>query len=304
MIHLLDKIAYEESEREYNILNGLEYTIPLHIADSLPKVCECGFFYHVNDKLTSMYCPNPYCPETNVFKVIKIFEKNHKKINMGEIITREIFYHNKDFYRHMDFICIEDKYAFPPKYSAERVNNWINSLKELRTDVTLSEFIYMFQLDRLGSTTCNLLFTGKTLEDLEELVKNELALRKHIRQNLNLVNTRTDTENEIVLNLTEMWDIIKYYSKYFKFKDEVGKVIRLCITGSISGFANRADLIPYIEEHYDLIPKLFNTVSNKIDYLLYEEDMGSSKIRKAKSLGNAIHINDFWKLIEKYKKED
>lgn len=302
MIHLIDKVANTEEERLFDTFTGMEYTIPKHIAKSIPMVCECGFLYQTNDKLTTWYCPNPYCIETSVYKLLKVFEKSRQKMNIGEVIARDIIKYN-GFYRHMDVLCITDKSQFPDKYGEDRVNNWIKGLQKLRTDISLSDFVFFFQLDRLGSTTCNQIFAGKSLEDLEDWLNNEYKFRYDLRKLLNLTSEYTDTENIIVSNIKMFMPLFKYYSKYFSFKEEVGNVIRLCITGSITGFANRADLIPYLEDNYNITPKLFDSFSNKVDILLYEEDLGSTKIVKAKKAGKAVHMNDFWRMIDKYKKE-
>ena len=145
----------------------------------------------------------------------------------------------------------------------------------------------MFQLDRLGQTVSNQLFAGKTLEDIDSMGDREL--RQHIRETLKFSNANTPTENTIVYNLTFMMPLLKEYSKFFTFKEVSGNVIKFCLTGSILGFDRREDIVPYLEDNYYITPQYFNSYSSKVDYLIYTEDLGSSKMVRAKRDGKAIH---------------
>lgn len=301
MLHLRELVANSEEERLYDLGTGLEWTIPSHIAKSLPMKCECGFEYQTNYKLTQWFCPNPYCHITLAYKAFKAFEKLHNRINIGFNIACDIIKYNR-FHRHIDLICINNPRQFPSNFGVERVENWILALEEIRKDISLSDYISLFQFDKLGSTSCGQMFAGQTIQSLEELVGNENRLRIHIRDTLKLRSHYSDTENSIVSTLKLNMHVIKHYSNYFTFKVESTNIITFSITGSLSEFSSRTDLLPYLEEHYDILPRFSNSYSSKVDYLIYEVESESRKMVQAKKSGKAIHINDFLKMLEPYRK--
>lgn len=283
----------------------VSYSIPHYIGKELPLTCECGYQFAITTTLTDWYCPNPYCYKDNASLAVKVFEKAHKKMDIGNVIAEDIMLHNQ-FHRHMELICITDVNQIPSKYSLERRQRWVDGLKELRTNVKFSEFIEYFQIDGIGATTSAYTFAGiSNYKELEDLIRdNPTEFRKQIAKANGFADPYNEATTGIYTKIVTFMPLLNHFSQFFTFEEQVGKLINISMTGSFSQFSPRAKFFPWLNENYAINAQSIPRYSGKVDILLYEEDSNSAQRIRAEKDGRAMHIDDFLAKIEPIRKEN
>ena len=303
-IYLIDRITKEGEDGLFLPGTTVQVTVPYKIGADLSVKCECGFFLETNYKLTDCFCPNPYCFKSNSYKVIKVFEKAHESLNIGQKIAEDIILHNQ-FHRHMDLFTISDPYTqFPSSYSYERRVKWVEGIREFTRNRTFAEFIEYFQLDNIGSAKCSYLFSGiNSVDELEKALDTGGVYRMHISKILGYASSESDATWSVYQTLKDHLNVFKAYEPYFTpFKSREGVVMFIALTGNFSEFRPKSKFIDWLRDNYYINPILVR-YSSKANVLLYEEVNYSSQFNRAVSDGKAMFIEDFIKSIENLRRE-
>lgn len=304
MLYLADMMLNPGQDQMYPTNSLVTNQIPYKLGKDLKIDCECGFTLAVTPMLTDLYCPNPYCPVKNTYKVLKVFEKTHQKMNIGPSIAKT-FVHNINALRHMDVICIDSTDQMPPQYSLERRQNWLEALRSLRTNVKFSEFVEYFQIDGLGATRCTYSFANisNTDELIDQIVNHTFSFREHLAKANGFASAYNDACTSLYDTIVRYTPLFKSYEQYFTFEKSSGELMYISMTGSFSMFSPRASFYPWLAENYYINAQEIKRFSKKTDILLYEEDSKSSQRVKADKAGKAMHINDFIASIEPLRRE-
>ena len=302
-IYLLDRITKEGEDSGFLPGTLVKVTVPYRTGKEISVKCRCGFLLETNYKLTDLFCPNPYCFESNAYKVVKVFDKAHESINIGQKTAESIILHN-GFKRHMDFFTISSPDQIPTQYSLERREEWVRGIREFTKDRTFAEFVEFFQIDGIGGTKCSYLFAGmSSSEDLAKAMESEYEFKLHISKVLSYSSAECEATLKVFQLLRVYLPLFQAYEPYFApFQQKEGKVIFMSLTGSFSGFRPRSKLIDYITDNYNLSPVLVK-YSSKSDILLYEEVNHSRQFDSAMKDGKAIHVDDFFSRIEYLRRE-
>jgi NAD-dependent DNA ligase len=301
--YLLDIITKENEDSVYLPDTFLKATIPYRTGKDLPVKCRCGFLLKANYKLTDLYCPNPYCFESNAYKIVKLFEKAGKAIGIGYETAEKIILQN-NFARHMDIFTINDITKLPNNSSVEVREKWLQALKDLRKNINFGDFIEYFQIDNIGGTKCSYLFASiSSVDELEELLKNTVDFRIFISKVLGFASSNSDSTWGVYNTLLQHLNLFKHYAPYFEFKISRGKTLFISLTGEFNDFRPRSRLLLWLKENYDLNPILVK-YSSKSDVLVYENSTGSNQLDSAKRDGKAYLLEDFLKKIEYLRREN
>lgn len=303
MTYLLDIITKEGEEEGYLPNSLIKVTVPYRIGKSLPVKCRCGFLLKTNYKLTELYCPNPYCFEANAYKITKIFEVSGNAIGIGTETAEKILLQN-GFARHMDIFTINSISQLPNGSSDDVKQKWLEGLLSLRNDISISDYIRYFQLDNIGDTKCQFLFSSiSTVDELEQELRKSSEFRLHISKVLGFASSNSDSTWNVYDTLVTHLPVFKYYAQYFTFKVQRGKTMFISLTGEFNDFRPRNRFLVWLKENYDINPVLVK-YSYKSDVLVYELSSGSNQLSNAKKDGKAYHINDFLNKIEHLRRKD
>lgn len=302
MPYLIDIIT-KENEGDYYLPDfPLQINIPYRTGKDLPVQCKCGFFLKTNYKLTDLYCPNPFCYESNAYKVVKIFEKSRTSLDIGVKTAERILIHNK-FARHMDIFTINDPSGFPDIHSDAVKRKWLSGFEELKTNISLGDYIEFFQIDNIGGTKCSFIFSGMgSVEELEQAINNNVEFRIHISKVLGFASSDSNSTWGVYNTLKRYLPLFKFYAPYFTFKQVMGSTLFISLTGNFTDFRPRTKLVDWLRENYNLNPILVK-YSAKSDLLIYEENIQSKQFEGAVRDGKAIHLSQFLTKIEHLRRE-
>lgn len=302
MSYLIDIITKEGEPNAYLPDFPLQISVPYRLGKDLPVQCRCGFLLKANYKLTDLYCPNPFCFESNAYKVIKVFEKAHVSLDMGVKTVERIILHNK-FSRHMDIFTIEDKSGFPDTHSDAVKSKWLEGLKLMRKNISLGDYIEYFQLNNIGGTKCSYIFSGmNTVAELEQAINNNVEFRIHISKVLGFASSNSSSTWGVYHTLKRYLPLLKKYEPYFEFNHVEGTTLFLSLTGGFTHFRPRTSLIGWLADNYKINPILVK-YSMKSDLLVYEEINHSRQFDSAVRDGKAVHLSDFLKKIEHLRRD-
>ena len=176
------------------------------------------------------------------------------------------------------------------------VSNLLEAIERSR-DIELSSFIYSLGIKGIGVANANILSEFyRTIDALIMATKDELISINNIGQVMadDIIEYFSDKHNiNIIYNLINEIDIRPVRS-LSENKNISGKTF--VITGSLNHFVNRKALQVSIE---NMGGKVAGSISKNTDFLITNEDKGSSKSQKAKELKiSVITEDDIIKMLE------
>lgn len=243
----------------------------------IPTVCPCCDYplEFVNDQL---FCRNTAC-DAQLSKKVEHFcktlgikgmgAKTIEKLGLADIT--EIFYLEE----------AEVAQALSSKTMAAKLLTEIEKAKQ----ADLATVIASFSIPLVGNTASKKI--SATVSSIDEITFEkcrEATLGEKVSQNL---------VNWLETEFLEVREFLPFSFTSNKVPVQVG-LKSICITGKLSSFKTKAEAYKAIEEAGF---KVAETVTKSTDYLVDEDNKGSSKRKKADDLGISIiqNLNSFLK---------
>lgn len=271
----------------------------------IPSTCPiCGGNAEIKQDNDSMVlvCTNDNCKGKLLGKLTHFVSKNAANIDGMSEATIE-FLINKGWVK--SFSDLYDlnyspwvyEWTHTEGFGEKSVKNLLDAIEKSR-NITLDRFIYSLSIPLIGRSA------SKTIakffdNDFETFFKAFVS-----PFNWTVLDDFGETMNEsIVKYAVDNAEMVRNLARYFTFeKPQItsgsnsleGKVF--CITGSLNHFANRDEAKEKIES---LGGKVSGSVSAKTSYLVCNEPSGSSKYKKAQSLGvSTINENELIEMMK------
>lgn len=245
-----------------------------------------------------LVCTNDNCKGKLLGKLTHFVSKNamnvdglseqtlEKFINLGWLEKFEDIYNLK--YHFSDMVNLEG-------FGVTSAKKILKAIEESK-NTTLDRFIYSLSIPMVGRTaskTISKYFNGDFDRFYKECVVHKFDYR--VLDGFGEAITES-IDNYLNKNCFEV-GILSKYMNFEKPKSASSSVnlsgLTFCITGSLNHFANRDEAKEKIEAAGG---KVSNSVSKKTNYLVCNQESGSSKSKKAKELGVEVITED--KLIE------
>lgn len=268
-----------------------------------PSYCPvCGGLtkLETENNSTVLVCTNDNCKGKLLGKLTHFVSKNamnvdglseqtlEKFIELGWLTCFDDIYRLKDYSSEM--MQLEG-------FGEKSVKKLLNSIEKSR-NTTLERFIYSLSIPLIGrsaSKTISKYFNGDFDNFCKECCLNpfDFTVLDDFGESMNdSINDYIDKNVVMIGNLAKEM----YFEKpkvVSSSNSLAGKVF--CITGSLNHFANRDEAKEKIEVAGG---KVSNSVSKKTNYLVCNQDSGSSKSKKAKELGiKVIDENELIKML-------
>lgn len=247
---------------------------------------------------TVLVCTNDNCEGKLLGKLTHFVSKNamgvdglseqtlEKFINLGWLEKFEDIYNLK--YHFSDMVNLEG-------FGVTSAKKLLKAIEESK-NTTLDRFIYSLSIPMVGRTaskTISKYFNGDFDRFYKECVVHKFDYR--VLDGFGEAITES-IDNYLNENCFEI-GILSKYMNFEKPKSASSSAnlsgLTFCITGSLNHFANRDEAKEKIEAAGG---KVSNSVSKKTNYLVCNQESGSSKSKKAKELGVEVITED--KLIE------
>lgn len=243
----------------------------------IPTVCPCCDYplEFVNDQL---FCRNTAC-DAQLSKKVEHFcktlgikgmgAKTIEKLGLADIT--EIFYLEE----------AEVATALSSKTMAAKLLTEIEKAKQ----ADLATVIASFSIPLVGNTASKKISAAvNTIDEITFEKCREATLGEKVSQNL---------VNWLETEFLEVREFLPFSFTSNKVPVQVG-LKSICITGKLSSFKTKAEAYKAIEEAGF---KVAETVTKSTDYLVDEDNKGSSKRKKADDLGISIiqNLNSFLK---------
>jgi len=234
----------------------------------IPTTCP-SCFSDLEQVNTQLFCRNEDCPAQSTKKVEAFIKKMRIKglgparvSSLGFVRPLEIYETSLDTYVEV---------------LGEKIGQKIFEEVQNSRTTTFAVFLSALSIPLIGDTASKKI--AKQNSGIDPMVHNlNMELGEKAKQNI----------DDWACTGDNYWNAIKL-EKYFTFTIttiastmQLGKV---CITGKLNDFSNRAKAKEFLEEHGYTVT---STVSGKTDYLVCEDNSSSSKSKKAESLGIPI----------------
>ena len=247
---------------------------------------------------TVLVCTNDNCKGKLLGKLTHFVSKNAMNIENLSEATLEKFIELGWLTRFEDIYHLDverDNMVKLDGFGVKSVMNLLSSINK-STNTTLDRFIYALSIPLIGrsaSKTIAKYFNGDFDRFYKECCMNEFdfTVLDDFGEAMNdSINDYIEKNVIMIGNLAkEMW--FENVQVASCSNSLAGKIF--VITGSLNHFANRDEAKEKIES---LGGKVSNSVSKKTNYLVCNQESGSSKSKKAKELGVEVITED--KLIE------
>jgi len=274
-----------------NLTRSNSYKRPL-----LCKSCGAELEVHNENGSETLHCPNEECPARKLDKFIHFVSKDGMDIEGLSEATLEKFITNGwirrfvDIYhlnRHKDEIVSLDGFG---EKSWDKL--WQNIMNSRNT--TMSKFIYALGIPTIGKNTAKNIAKYTSIINpekhasyffgrIEFNTKDKTIFTPSICKNLQAYVA--DCKNR--MNMTDLMSILNISQEQMITIDSPFTGKNIVITGTLNNYT-RATIQTELER---LGAKMGNSVSKNTDYLLTNEQSGSSKYKKAVELGIRI-INE------------
>ena len=262
-------------------------------------VCNESLIIDENKGVQVLYCPNKNCTAKNI-KSFELFV-SRDAFNIEGLSTAKLeLLISNGFVREFADIFKLNRYKEEISgiegMGEKSVSNLLEAIERSR-DIELSSFIYSLGIKGIGVANANILSEFyRTIDALIMATKDELISINNIGQVMadDIIEYFSDKHNiNIIYNLINEIDIRPVRS-LSENKNISGKTF--VITGSLNHFVNRKALQVSIE---NMGGKVAGSISKNTDFLITNEDKGSSKSQKAKELKiSVITEDDIIKMLE------
>ena len=262
-------------------------------------VCNESLIIDENMGVQVLYCPNKNCTAKNI-KSFELFV-SRDAFNIEGLSTAKLeLLISNGFVREFADIFKLNRYKEEISgiegMGEKSVSNLLEAIERSR-DIELSSFIYSLGIKGIGVANANILSEFyRTIDALIMATKDELISINNIGQVMadDIIEYFSDKHNiNIIYDLINEIDLRQVWS-LSENKNISGKTF--VITGSLNHFVNRKALQVSIE---NMGGKVAGSISKNTDFLITNEDKGSSKSQKAKELKiSVITEDDIIKMLE------
>ena len=234
----------------------------------IPTTCPDCFtvLEQVNSQL---FCRNKECP-AQTSKKVEAFVKKMRIKGLGPASISKLGFTNpiEIYETHLDTYV---------EVLGEKIGNKVYNEVQNSKITTFATFLSALSIPLIGNTASKKVST--VTNSIDELLDVEL-------HNVLGVIAMDKLLEYIENNESELLELQSYMT--FGKKAIIQKIVgmgKVCITGKLNDFSNRAKAKEFLEEHGYTVT---TTISGATDYLVCEDGSTSSKSNKAESLGVPI----------------
>lgn len=280
------------------VASNLTLSDNLKIPDICP-VCHGKAVIKETNDVKYLYCVNEFCRAKLIKRLSLFVSRNAMNIDgisdmiLSKLIKEKLVNNYKDLY-HLD--RYKDKIIGYDGFGEKSYNNMINSIEKSRY-VKLANFIYALGIPDIGFSRAKLICNtfGNDFDRICNLTYEELSATVGIGDIIAKEWVDTFSNPDFIEELKELKDEI-IISEGDSGKSNALEGLSFVITGSLNRFANRDDMIEFIENNGG---KVVSSISSKVSYLINNDiDSHSTKNIKAKDLGiKIINEDTFFDLV-------
>ena len=261
---------------------------------------ECGTLLIRNEGEAAWYCPNENgCPPQITGKIEHFISRSAMSINAGEA-TAELLFRKGLVHKASDLYKLtRDQLLLLDRFANKSAENLIKSIEESK-QVPFSRVLFALGIRFVGETVAKKLAAHfKDIDSLIEASFEQLIAVGEIGERIaqSVLSYFDDPENlEIVASLREAGVQLKSGEDANKLLS--GKLTgkSVVVSGNFGTSQRRKELEQLVEMHGG---KKVDSVSASTSFIIAGENMGPSKLEKAKKLNiSIISENDFLKMVE------
>lgn len=260
----------------------------------IPSVCPvCGGATAIQKDNDSeiLVCTNPECGGKLLGRLVHFASKKCANImglseaTIQALLDAELINNFEDIYKLKNH---KDKLLKLPGFASKSVENLLQSIENSRT-IKLENFIVALGIDNIGTSAAKTISKAcdGNLNKLIMMWANDYDFKQLNDFGEVTAKSFTDYFDEYINEIEALACHMRFIAPEVKIENNIdlgGK--SFCVTGSLSVYKNRDELVKDIEEHGG---KVVGSVSKKTDMLLTNDSSsGSAKARKAAELGIPI----------------
>ena len=281
------------------IADNLTQSNSLAIPNKCP-VCNHEARIISSNDVKYLYCMNDFCPAKLVKRLSQFTSRNamnieglsdaiiNKLADEGLIKTYADIYNLKRYKN--DIISFEG-------FGEKSYDNLINSIEKSR-NVKLANFIFALGIPDIGLSRAKLICKNYSndINKIRNLTFEELSKIDGIGEIIAKGWIDTFNNNDFIKELELLLKEVNFTDTSIDNNQPL-KDLTFVITGSVNNFANRDELVEYIESYGG---KVVKAISNNVNYLINNDITSTStKNTKAKELGiKIISENDLMSMIQ------
>lgn len=281
------------------IADNLTQSNSLAIPNKCP-VCNHEARIISSNDVKYLYCMNDFCPAKLVKRLSQFTSRNamnieglsdaiiNKLADEGLIKTYADIYNLKRYKN--DIISFEG-------FGEKSYDNLINSIEKSR-NVKLANFIFALGIPDIGLSRAKLICKNYSndINKIRNLTFEELSKIDGIGEIIAKEWIDTFNNEDFIKELELLLKEVNFTDTSIDNNQPLKDLI-FVITGSVNNFANRDELVEYIESYGG---KVVKAISNNVNYLINNDITSTStKNTKAKELGiKIISENDLMSMIQ------
>lgn len=282
--------------------------LPKDFIAVIPTHCEiCGSELEITESLTMLYCPNPFCKEKSVHRLLAMLRDLGVK-NMGEAKCRAFLDHFETTNPYAIFMYEPD--IDGPLYEGCSMDFSYSIYEQIneRRKMLLWEYVKIGNLPGIRDSARKLLGDYDDLEEFyEDLENGGIAFVQELLSIKGKINGYDDTE-VVFYDTNEEDEIagvsvkaVDVYHTLMQFKDDLFEaldyveikklttpVINICISTAVGyPYTSKQDFVAKMNERYGHKVHLnfLGSVTNDCQFLIWsKEGPPTNKVRKALSI--------------------
>jgi hypothetical protein len=263
--------------KQHNLIN-------LETQKLLSKACKCCKQFELSDSLKNVTCSNPECKARIYKRVAKFCKHNNISLDTTSIINIVDKLGLKTPYLILE---LDDMYKRHIVSSVEVPNiiDVLDNIEDIKSNnYYLYEIIEMCGIDNLTTVAKALALGYNSVAELyNELDKVQLS---YITEKLGLEESNSISLALIIYNnLDSIYEELVYACHVLEVRQYTNR-IRIAFNDVISNFMNKADVIDYLNNHFEYTFVHTEIVDDKTDILIKNVNNKGIKYRRA------VEVND------------
>ena len=274
---------------------------PLKYIDTCP---ECGSELVRYEGEAKHYCPNQSgCRPQIIGRIIHYVSRKAMNIEGLGVETIKLLFDNGQIHNIADLYNLNAvQLTSIPRLDKVSIKKFIQNLR-LSKDLTFDKVLYALGIRFVGEVIAkNIASHFNSIDDLMTATREELIEIDDVGENIadSIIEYFSDNKNKEIINQLKAAGVqlgIIENSCNIKDRYKVDKLAgaSFVITGSFVNYS-RDELKDIIENNGG---RYMSSISNKTDYLLAGDKVGSTKIKKSKELGIKILTEkDFFAMVD------